>query len=64
MTHAITVETLSPDVARTVAYLGGATLGNYRWRCSCGKTGLWQSRAWSARTGGQRHVAMMERSKP
>jgi hypothetical protein len=45
----------------------------YRWRCSCGKHGPWRTgttdsghhaaAASSARTGGTRHVAAMERGR-
>lgn len=43
----------------------------YRWRCSCGRVGPWRvggevsgqhaKASRSARTGGERHVAAMER---
>ena len=33
----------------------------YRWACSCGRIGDWKPRARSARNGGARHVAAMEK---
>lgn len=50
--HSIVIET-RPDSA----------MFGYRWRCSCGDFGSWVLRARSARTGGQRHVAAMERGR-
>lgn len=33
----------------------------HRWVCSCKRSGRWQQKIRSARTGGVRHVAAMER---
>lgn len=49
--HAITIDTdgLGPNML-------------YRWRCSCKAAGRrWFANVRSARTGGERHVAAMER---
>lgn len=35
----------------------------YAWVCSCGERGDWIRNVRSARTGGQRHVAAMERGR-
>lgn len=41
---------------------GMAYAQRYRWKCSCGDAGKqWRSAARSARIGGERHVAAMER---
>ena len=51
--HVVVIETRPSSVE---------TLGGYRWRCSaCAYVGEWKLSARSARTGGQRHVAAMER---
>ena len=59
--HAIVIDTRpaddgAPPFPRLVAL-------ESRWRCSCGTSGEWTPRAKSARTGGQRHVAAMERGR-
>lgn len=59
--HAVEVETISDGVRAAVKALGGAYVGRYRWRCSCRRTGMWCSRVRSARNGGARHVAAMEK---
>lgn len=33
----------------------------HRWVCSCKRRGRWQQKIRSARVGGERHVAAMER---
>ncbi len=38
-------------------------IDQYRWRCSCGKSGEWRPRVRQARQGGGCHVAAMERGK-
>lgn len=35
----------------------------YAWVCSCGERGDWTRNVRFARTGGQRHVAAMERGR-
>ena len=64
MAHAITIDT---DRAQAVDNFGEAydVAGTrYRWRCSCGRVGGWTlSRVRSARNGGARHVAAMERGR-
>lgn len=42
---------------------GAAPQLEYRWVCSCGSAGAWKTRAFQARNGGERHVAMLERSR-
>lgn len=51
--HAIVIETRTTLEAT-----------EHRWRCSaCAYVGEWKQSAKSARTGGQRHVAAMERGR-
>jgi hypothetical protein len=42
---------------------GMAYVAPHRWICSCGKHGTWRAQIRSARNGGARHVAAMERGR-
>lgn len=42
---------------------GMAYVAPHRWLCSCGKGGSWRAQIRSARSGGARHVAAMERGR-
>lgn len=64
--HAIAIHT---QVATDAEPTGAV---RYRWRCACGRDGAWRTArhggspaiaARSARTGGARHVAAMERGR-
>lgn len=53
--HVITIDTREADA--------DSPHPMYRWRCSCSCVGEWKLVARSARIGGQRHVAAMERGR-
>lgn len=64
MTHAIDIEQPASAVSAVSPLLW------YRWRCCCGQVGAWRKAskpggavraARSARDGGRKHVAVMER---
>lgn len=59
--HAVTVDT---ETVPVMVYSVNTSGYRYRWRCTCGSVGEWKLKAHSARNGGARHVAMMERSRP
>jgi hypothetical protein len=46
-----------------MSYAGTSIMSHceYRWLCSCGEVGGWVRDARSARNGGARHVAAMEK---
>jgi hypothetical protein len=56
--HAHVVDTL------TIPAGEGHSDYRFRWRCTCGRAGKWHAaRVSSARNGGARHVAAMERGR-
>ena len=57
--HAIVIDNTVASDARDAV----CTPPRYRWHCSCHRVGGWTFSPRSARTGGQRHVAAMERGR-
>jgi len=45
----------------TIYTRGLAYVARHRWMCSCRRCGTWQKKVRSARNGGARHVAAMEK---
>lgn len=56
--HVVTIETRKHS--QSVDGASCITIA-LRWLCTCGSLGPWQCRARSARNGGARHVAAMEK---
>lgn len=54
----MTAHVVTIDPCDSLDFLGRL---HYRWRCSCGQTGIWKPKAINARRGGVQHVAKMEK---
>jgi hypothetical protein len=60
--HVVEIEAETTAVDN-MSYTYAVSGTRWRWLCSCKDCGLFSASARSARAGGQRHVAAMERAK-